>query len=197
MSNVDVAAMMARRRATDEQFGVFVTGLDAVLMQWTALNLVTQHADSTAAQALRDYLVEWFAEVGEVYSDELEGYFDDFFMQTRFASIEDGSQKEVADCLHGMYCECCHDNDASVRTYIASLDVYRASGVAEMCQFERGAEDADSGADDDGGAGDYDDNDDDGAYEEPPPPQQQQQPKAKKNGYVNSGGGWKTVTSRR
>jgi pre-rRNA-processing protein TSR2 len=191
MQAVDVKEFAARRRVTDNQLQVFLTGLDAVLMQWTALNLVTEHTDATAAQALRSYLVAWFTEVGEVYSDELEDYFDAFFLEARFAAIEDGSQKEVADALHLMYCECCENNDSSVRMYTASLEAYRAAGVAQMCTFERGADELDS--DDDAAVDDVDD----AAEEVPEAPVIEPKPKSRgKNTYVNSGGGWKTVTRR-
>lgn len=189
--SVNVAELMARRRATDEQLAVFVTGLDAVLMQWTALNLVTQHNDPTSAQSLREHLIGWFTEVGEVYSDEMEDYFEEFFLQTRFAAIEDGSPKEVGDALHQMYCECCSNNDASVRQYISSLEAYRQAGVAQMCTFHN--EGGEGESDDEGCVDDYDDGDDPPEEFVAAPP-----PKAKsgKNNYVNAGGGWKTVTRR-
>jgi pre-rRNA-processing protein TSR2 len=120
-----------RARATPEQLAVFFNGVDAVLQQWTALNLVTQHhVDPQAALELRSNLREWFTTEGELYSDELEEFFEDFFNGERFASVEDGSLKEVGDVLHAMYLECCRNDDTSVLRYIASLAEYQRHAMA-------------------------------------------------------------------
>jgi hypothetical protein len=204
-NNIDIAAMMQRKRATPEQLAVFLQGLDAVLLQWTALNLIVEHNDSNAANEMRNVLHSWFAEEGEVYSDELEDCFDHFFLDTRNAALEDGSPKEVADALHQMYYECCANNDESVRRYQQMLVVYQQSGVTNMCTFEGGEGDDDDAGDDDEVP--YDDDlgegagyDEDDADAPPPlPQQQQQQQKSKgkgKNTYTTSAGGWKTIVRK-
>jgi pre-rRNA-processing protein TSR2 len=187
-----VKRMMQRARATPEQLAVFFRGLDAVLMQWTALNLVAAHSDATSTQELRDELREWFEEDGEVFSDELEENFEDFFVSSRFAAIEDGSPKEVADTLHEMYVRCCRNDDSTVLQFCGSLAAYQASTIAQ-CQFDGVAEGRPSG--DAEGDAEADEADEDAEVEEVAPPQ----PKAPKQKFGNKKGadGWSTVTRKK
>lgn len=194
---------MQRRRATDEQLTVFYRGVDAVLLQWTALNLVVEHNDVNGNTAMRDHLRGWFAEEGELFSDELEDYFDEFFLATRFAAIEDGSPKEVADVLHEMYVRCCSNDDSTVNFYIKALEAYRASGVATQCQFQGATDAQDDDDDDDAGVtigealGGDDDDDDAPAVADAQPAQGEGQRRGRgKNPYTSSAGGWKTVARR-
>eukprot|EP00672_Neobodo_designis_P019217 CAMPEP_0174833150 /NCGR_PEP_ID=MMETSP1114-20130205/4061_1 /TAXON_ID=312471 /ORGANISM="Neobodo designis, Strain CCAP 1951/1" /LENGTH=205 /DNA_ID=CAMNT_0016067021 /DNA_START=44 /DNA_END=661 /DNA_ORIENTATION=- len=193
--NVDVDAMMQRMRATEEQLAVFFSGMDAVLQQWTALNLVTSNCDATAATEIRNMLRAWYIREGELYSDELEDEFEKFFLEARFAAIEDGSPKEVGDALHQMYVQCCHNDDTLVKFFQGTLDAYRRSGVAESCTFQKADDEADS--DDDAGAVAAADDDDDAGYaydEEPAQPQRQNKSRGK-NAYTTGADGWKTVNT--
>jgi pre-rRNA-processing protein TSR2 len=196
--NMDLAAMMQRKRATDEQLHVFFHGLDAVLMQWTALNLVTMHTDSTAATEVRSHVRQWFQHTGEVYSDELEDYFEHFFSETRSASIEDDSPKEVADVLHTMYCQCCDNNDSLVKTMQASLVAYQQSGVANMCTFQKQEGEEEGDSDDDDAAAGFDDGDEDDGNVHVEAPVVEQRPKQnqKKTKVTTGADGWKTVSRR-
>ena len=130
-----------RARATDVQFAVFVSGMDAVLQQWSALELITQNETSKGGQAtsvaydVREYLFEWFSDLGELYSDEVELWFEDFFAKYTFASIEDGSMKEVADVLCAMYREVCRNDDTSVRKYQGTLPMYQAQSAIARSKF--------------------------------------------------------------
>jgi hypothetical protein len=187
---VNVEALMQRLVATEEQLRVFFDGMDAVLQQWTALNLVTSNCDATAATAIRNMLRAWFIRAGEIYSDEMEDEFDKFFLEARFAAIEDGSPKEVGDALHQMYVQCCHNDDTLVKFFQSTLDNYKRSGVAESCTFQAADDEQEAygDSDDDGAAGD-----DDGEAE---PVQQQQQHKSKgKMSYTTGADGWKTVNT--
>ncbi|KEG11603.1 pre-rRNA-processing protein TSR2 [Trypanosoma grayi] len=112
-------------RATEEQFRLFVSGLDAVLNQWTALHLVAQHCDALALQSMYQELITWFQTDGEVYSDDLEIFFENFFAEARSVVLEDDSMKEVGDLLHNMYCRCCQNDYSLVEQYVASLAVYQ------------------------------------------------------------------------
>ena len=191
--------MMKRLRATDEQLAVFFTGVDVVLQQWTALNLVTEHNDATAATELRNNIRNWFSREGEVYPDELEDYFERFFLEARFASIEDGSPKEVGDALHQMYVQCCNNDDTLVKHFHMTLQNYLRSGVAQACTFDKGA-DGDDGAgdsDDDAGVAGGDD-DDDAAYAEPEEEAKPKQHQSRgKNAYTTGADGWKTVVKKK
>ena len=147
----------AALKATPEQFQRFVQGVEAVLSQWTALLLVNHHHDRTAASTIRHDLLRWFFEDGEVYSDELEVYFEDFFSSARYVAVEDGSCKEVADVLHEMYCRCCRDDPSMVEHFQRCLLNYQAVNPVARSVFEGIWEgDADGGriridADDSGG----------------------------------------------
>ncbi|ORC91700.1 uncharacterized protein TM35_000052960 [Trypanosoma theileri] len=112
-------------RATEVQFQQFVRGMEAVLNQWTALHLVSQHCDAFALQSMFQELVSWFQTDGEVYSDDLELFFENFFAEARSVIIEDDSMKEVGDVLHEMYCRCCQNDFTQVEQFVASLEVYR------------------------------------------------------------------------
>ncbi|KAH9593027.1 hypothetical protein LSM04_005205 [Trypanosoma melophagium] len=112
-------------RATEAQFQQFVRGMEAVLNQWTALHLVSQHCDAFALHSMFKELVSWFQTDGEVYSDDLEIFFEGFFAEARSVIIEDDSMKEVGDVLHEMYCRCCQNDFTQVEQFVASLEIYR------------------------------------------------------------------------
>jgi pre-rRNA-processing protein TSR2 len=160
-----------RFRANEAQLQLFYRGLDAVLQQWTALILICRNdqqnpgqRDQTNALALRDELRSWFAEEGELYSDELEDYFAEFFDAAHGASIEDGSLKEVADVLSEMYRRCCGNDDELVVRFEHSLVVFQSSGTINQCNINFGSDDDNDDDDDDNGnrdGADYDDDDDD------------------------------------
>lgn len=127
---------MPVRIATEEQFQLFVRGADAVLHQWTALLLVARHRDTQAANQLRNDVIQWFYEDGEVYADELEDYFVDFFEETsRHVSVEDGSCNEVARVLHDMYVSVAKGDASHVERYVASLAVYQAHDPVQQSAF--------------------------------------------------------------
>eukprot|EP00796_Vickermania_ingenoplastis_P008697 gene8697-6117_t len=112
-------------RATEPQFQQFAAGASSVLRQWTALNLVTLHCDPSAADHLLQHVLQWFLRDGEVYSDELELFFEDFFAAARSVVLEDDSMKEVGDTLHDMYCMCCHDDFSKVQHFLSMETMYR------------------------------------------------------------------------
>ncbi|KAG8345589.1 hypothetical protein ERJ75_000192800 [Trypanosoma vivax] len=143
-------------RATAEQFQRFVTGLDAVLNQWTALHLVAQHCDLLAISSMYRELVSWFEVDGEVYADDLEIFFENFFTEVRSVIVEDDSMKEVGEVLHDMYCRCCQNDFSTVERYVSTLDVYRrlnpvklsvnVGGDEESAQLAENEEDGDGDA---------------------------------------------------
>lgn len=120
----DVPCMPAKMRTTDQQFEGFASGLRSVLRQWTALNLVTLHCDARAGANLESYVLQWFHSQGEVYSDELELFFEDFFAAARSVAIEDDSIKEVSDVLHEMYCRCALNDFSKVEEFMAAEENY-------------------------------------------------------------------------
>jgi len=174
-------------RATEEQFAPFVTGMRAVLNQWTALLLVGAHCDPNALPSLFDHLVQWFLKDGEVYSDELEIFFEDFFNSARSVLVDDDSMKEVADALHDMYCRCCAGDFSQVELYTQSLENFRrlnpvAHSVNGGDAFaDDGADDVEGGEMEDEG---YDENEEE-VVAAPPPP-------SRKKGYKKSNG-WNIV----
>ncbi|CCW60970.1 unnamed protein product [Phytomonas sp. EM1] len=112
-------------RANELQFQRFTTGLAAVLNQWTALHLVAQHCNRNALSTLYQDLVDWHEKNGEVYSDEMEDFFEEFFSTAHSVLIEDDSMKEVADVLHDMYCRCCQDDFSIVERFVQLEATYR------------------------------------------------------------------------
>lgn len=120
-------------RANDEQFAQFTRGLAAVLNQWTALQLVVQHCDPNALNYLYQTLVQWFQQSGEVFSDELEDYLEEFFEASRSVAIEDESIKEVSDVLHGLYFRCCQNDFSPVQHYVESEAVYKQVNPLSQC----------------------------------------------------------------
>ncbi|CUG88676.1 Hypothetical protein, putative [Bodo saltans] len=119
----------------EEQFKGFVAGIEAVLQQWTALLLVTRHRDGEALKIIRDEIVNWFWEEGEVYSDELEQYFDDFFESVRYVMVEDGSSKEVSDVMHSMYVTCAKDDYTMIHHYQQMLVVFQQANPVQQSVF--------------------------------------------------------------
>ncbi|KAK7198106.1 hypothetical protein NESM_000767000 [Novymonas esmeraldas] len=192
-------ASMQTLHATDAQFAQFTRGLQAVLHQWTALQLVAQHCDSRAPAVLYEDLCSWHQRDGEVYVDDMEVYFDEFFDNIRFVRIEDDSMQEVGTVLHDMYCRCCRNDFSLVEHYVGTLAVYAQTNpvaqsvnggtAGDMDDNEAEEDDADEDADAD--SEDRCEEDDMGNEEEerapvqaqpprthqqaPPPRQQQQQ----------------------
>ncbi|CBH17067.1 hypothetical protein, conserved [Trypanosoma brucei gambiense DAL972] len=140
---VGLQLMRQPYRATAEQFQRFIVGLDAVLNQWTALHLVSQHCDLSALTSMYRELVSWFQKDGEVYSDDLEIFFENFFGEARSVIVEDDSMKEVGDVLHDMYCRCCQNDFSTVERYVASLEVYRRVNPVQLSMNVGGADDGD------------------------------------------------------
>ena len=213
-------------RATEPQFRQFVRGLDAILQQWTALILVCRNRDETALQCIRDEVLEWFFETGEVYSDELEEYFDDFFSSVRHVSVEDGSTKEVSDAIHDVYCTCCRDDFSLVERYVQMLQGYLQYNNADRSVFQGWWEGSAAGVPVQVSAADDEDGDEEveageelqegvgasvqrpgmvdgevpveleGEEEAQAPPQQQRKSKGK-NPFVKSKDGWCTVQRKK
>lgn len=119
-------------RATEPQFQQFARGLAAVMNQWTALHLVAQYCDASAFQNLYQDLIDWHVRDGEVYSDELELFFEDFFGTARSVVIEDDSMKEVGDVLHDMYCRCCKDDFTRVEHFVNTEVIFRRENPVAM-----------------------------------------------------------------
>lgn len=190
-------------RATPEQLSAFLRGLRAVINQWTALHLVCLHCDSNALTNLHRDLVEWITEDGEVYADDLEVYFEEFFQSTRSVQIEDDSMKEVSVVLHNMYCRCCQNDFSMVEQFVQSEELYRRQNPVAM-SVGAGCEDenwtaapanldqlmaADAGAEVEG---EEDEGEAENEEEERPAPQPRKR-QNRKNATVKSAGGWSTV----
>jgi pre-rRNA-processing protein TSR2 len=127
----DAIMAQQRCRCNPTQFAAFVQGMDAVLLQWTALLLVNKHHDGTAAEDLRNRLVETFTEYGELFVDELQGFFEDFFEENRFVMVEDGSEAEAAGILNSMYKQCAQNDFSPVQGWMNSLAVYQQQNPVE------------------------------------------------------------------
>jgi hypothetical protein len=196
-SNVNQPFQAQRIRANDAQFRLFMRGVDAVLSQWTALQLVCNRKSNNPiknnnnanngtatvfnqgpANQMREDLREWFADDGEIFSDEMEDYFYDFFERERAACIEDGSLKEVADSIHEMYRVICANNDETlVLRYEHSLMAFQEANTLGLCVnfgASQGNENDDDEDEDDPDAalrgydeeGNYVGGDDDAEYDE-------------------------------
>ncbi|RNF00651.1 pre-rRNA-processing protein TSR2 [Trypanosoma rangeli] len=188
-------------RATEAQFQAFVRGLDAVLNQWTALHLVAQHCDGLALQSMYQELIAWFLSEGELYSDDLEIFFENFFTEARSVVIEDDSMKEVGDVLHEMYCRCCQNDFSLVEQYLASWEVYRQVNPVRL-SVDAGGNDDEDGVDDAVGAvlgtetQDMHPTAKEAEESDGMMPSAQQKPwkkKGKKNAYERDSDGWCTV----
>ncbi|CAD2215504.1 pre-rRNA-processing protein TSR2 [Angomonas deanei] len=182
-------------RATPEQFQVFVRGMEAVLNQWVALLLVAEHCDTRALPTLFQHLVDLFDKKGEVYSDELEDVFDEFFTMSRNVMIQDESTKEVGDTLYDMYCRCCRNDFSSVEHFINTMQIFRQENPLALCV--NGAPENELE-----GAGNLYEEEEEGGEEEldpnaPPPaesaPAAPKNKKKKKNDHVKTAGGWNLV----
>lgn len=126
-------SLMVRRRVTEEQFRHFAEGVSAVLQQWTALGLVSSHCDCLAGQTLYQDVIKWFSRDGEVYSDELELFFEDFFAEARSVIVEDDSMKEVADIIYDMYCRCGCGDYSTVELYRSLATSYQQNNILTQC----------------------------------------------------------------
>ncbi|CBZ28210.1 conserved hypothetical protein [Leishmania mexicana MHOM/GT/2001/U1103] len=207
-------ASMQTLRANDAQFEQFTRGLGAVLQQWTALQLVAQHCDSRAPAVLHEDLCAWHKRDGEVYVDDMEVYFEEFFDNIRSARIEDDSMHEVGTVVHDMYCRCCLNDFSMVEHYLQTLAIYAQTNPVAMSVNGGTAENLEDDAEEDaevGGDADCEegvDNEDEEsepmqaltpqAPQQPsqaPRHQQQQQPqrKKRKNASVRSKDGWNIV----
>ncbi|KAG5475867.1 hypothetical protein CUR178_03580 [Leishmania enriettii] len=204
-------ASMPTLRASDAQFEQFTRGLRAVLQQWTALQLVAQHCDSRAPAVLYEDLCAWHQRDGEVYADDMEVYFEEFFDNVRFVRIEDDSMQEVGTVLHDMYSRCCLNDFSLVEHYLKTLAIYAQTNPVAMSVNGGTAEDLDD-VTEDGAADDVGCEEDMGNVVEAPAPmqepaleaspqppqasrQQQQKPqrKKRKNASVRSKNGWSIV----
>lgn len=125
-------AAMQTLRANEEQFQVFTRGLGAVLQQWTALQLVALHCDARAPAVLYEDLCAWHQRDGEVYVDDMEIYFEEFFDNVREVKIEDDSMKEVATVLHNMYCRCCMNDWSVAEHFQQTLPIYAQTNPVAM-----------------------------------------------------------------
>ena len=146
-------------RANAEQFKYFIRGVEAILLQWTALLLVNNNRDNVALQTVHDEVLGWFYDDGEVFSDQLESYFEDFFGQTHVV-IEDGSPKEVADAIYECYVKCCNNDGSAVETYEHRLELYRKINPVAQSVYAGefvGTEDGGVSKISGGGGGDEDD----------------------------------------
>ncbi|KAG5475347.1 hypothetical protein LSCM1_03460 [Leishmania martiniquensis] len=208
---VQLRASMQTLRANEAQLGQFARGLRAVLQQWTALQLVAQHCDSRAPAVLYEDLCAWHQRDGEVYADDMELYFEDFFDNIRFVRIEDDSMQEVGTVLHDMYVRCCLDDFSLVERYLQTLLIYAQTNPVAMSVNGGTVEELDDDTEEGGeAAGDVDCEEDiANAVEEPSrtqksaleapqqppqvPRQQQPQRKKRKNASVRSTNGWNIV----
>lgn len=179
-------------RASAEQFSEFVRGVEAVLNQWTALHLVAHHCDPHSLPNLFHSVTAWFEQVGEVYSDELEDFFTEFFESVRSVIIEDDSMKEISDVLHDMYCRCCQNDYSLVSKYQQSLGVYRQMNPVAMSVNGDGEADEDGNVEylDEGALENGEEMAD--ANEEAPIPSTKPK-RRKKNAYAMSSDGWNTI----
>lgn len=173
-------------RATEEQFQQFAAGAAAVFRQWTALGLVNLYCDHRAAETLLEYVLQWFLQNGEVYSDELELYFEDFFAASRSVIVEDDSMHEVGDILHDLYCSCCRGDYSKVQQYIAQQAVHAQLNTLGQCLNQTTEEEVPEVDGEEGGGN-----------EEVNEEVEQQQPvksaKKRKSNSKNIGGGWQQV----
>ncbi|KPA80935.1 hypothetical protein ABB37_04331 [Leptomonas pyrrhocoris] len=210
-------AAMQPLRASDEQFQVFSHGLSAVLQQWTALQLVALHCDARAPAVLYEDLCAWHQRDGEVFADDMEIYFEDFFDNVREVKIEDDSMKEVATVLHNMYCRCCANDSSVADHYLQTLPIYTQTNPVGMSVNGGTAEDLADDAEEDNDAveereeGDLDNEEEEEQAaasaqlqsvpqaQQAPQQQQQQQakappkPKKRKNASVRDKNGWNIV----
>ncbi|CAJ1029059.1 hypothetical protein Q4I30_005058 [Leishmania utingensis] len=209
-------ASMQTLRANDAQFEQFTRGLGAVLQQWTALQLVAQHCDSRAPDVLYEDLCAWHQRDGEVYLDDMEVYFEEFFDNIRFVRIEDDSMQEVGAVLHDMYCRCCLNDFSLVEHYLQTLPIYAQTNPVAMSVNGGTTDDPDNDAEGDDEAGseagceeDMGNGDEESELMQGPgsqalqrplqaPPRQQQpqqllQRRKRKNASVRSKNGWNIV----
>eukprot|EP01113_Clastostelium_recurvatum_P012444 TRINITY_DN16467_c0_g1_i1.p1 TRINITY_DN16467_c0_g1~~TRINITY_DN16467_c0_g1_i1.p1 ORF type:complete len:208 (+),score=50.82 TRINITY_DN16467_c0_g1_i1:194-817(+) len=99
-------------------WSVFTEGIQHVLRSWTALNLALGNewggpGTREKGQALYNGIIQLFRK-GEAYADELEDFFEDFFVEQLHVVVEDGSLRGVSHLLVEMSNEAKKGNFARV-----------------------------------------------------------------------------------
>jgi len=101
--SVPGAAPAGRRLASGEQAAAWSAGVQAVLVQWTALRLTVQNGDSgrdlhAAVADMAGELVEWEAQLKQpgVYADEVLPYLETVMLEDYCTEVQDGSLPLVA-----------------------------------------------------------------------------------------------------
>ena len=103
----------------------FSTAIDAILKNWSALQLVLSHAGGTinAAQFnawFTQSVMQWFKENEDLDAQEVEGFLEDIVVTEFNVEIEDDSYPEVAGLICRFF-QICSSSSQSEEQILAQL----------------------------------------------------------------------------
>ena len=143
-----------QEKFTKESIDAFNSGINAILHQWTALELAVYHrwggpASEEQVEALQYELFELFLSPDKVYKDDVALVLEDY-LETYFNTVcEDGSPDEIGELLCILWAECIAKNYGRVNMLIERLAQRRRDEVLQQSQGLAKGDEADSDDDDD------------------------------------------------
>lgn len=145
-----------QEKYTKESIDAFNTGINAILHQWTALELAVYHrwggpASEEQVELLQYELFELFLSPDKVYRDDVALVLEDY-LETYFNTIcEDGSPEEIGELLCVLWAECIAKNYGRVNALTERLAQRRRDEIMHASQGLAKGDEEDSD-DDDAGA---------------------------------------------
>lgn len=112
----------------EEQARCFEEGIRLVLARWTALGLAVEHGwggpeSEAKSQSFQHELYRWFLESKEQkYVDELEDLLEDVMVSDFNTELQDGSPRQVAEALVGLYEQCAVGDFSTVERMRSALE---------------------------------------------------------------------------
>lgn len=146
-----------QEKYSKESIDAFNAGVNAILHQWTALELAVFYrwggpASEEQVEALQYELFELFLSPDKVYRDDVSLILEDY-LETQFNTIcEDGSPEEIGDLLCLLWSECITGNYGRVNMLIERLAQRKREEVLRASQGLAKGDEEDSDEDDNDGA---------------------------------------------
>jgi pre-rRNA-processing protein TSR2 len=129
----------ALQKYSQECIESFNTGINAILHQWTALELAVYHrwggpASVEQVECLQYELFELFLAPDKVYRDDVSLILEDY-LETQFNTIcEDGSPEEIGELLCLLWSECISGNFGRVNMLVDRLAQRRREEILQQSQ---------------------------------------------------------------
>ena len=103
----------------------FSTALDAILKNWSALQLSLHHSGTTNAHQFNEWLsqsvLQWFKDNQNLESQEVEGFLEHIVVTEFDVEIEDGSYGEVADLICKFFQTCSTQSEDQILNELRTL----------------------------------------------------------------------------